>query len=603
MTTEHTRHRLEDSLHGLPGALLLGFTARRRAFTGFHRIEHTAVDLFASQCSGARMKILPVLALCALPVWGDEKLDLEVIHRIKTEAFERSQVMDTLFYLTDVNGPRLTNSPGYTTAAKWSVGRLTEWGITQPRLEKWGTFGRGWSFSRVAVHLTAPSLASLEAAPKAWSGGTTGPVSGEVVYAPVYSKDDADIFNDLTLLANHLERYMQKNRGALKGKVVLVSEAREFKPSKELSFSRLDETKLSDISKAAEPMSLPAFERPLQALPKDDKKRAALLSLAPSSVVEDFFLRRRKVTARLVDFFRSEGAVAVLNADDRGDGGLIFTEGTGTWDLNAPPSAPTLTLAPESYNRLVRLTERKIPTKVEVDLRVHFDDSTADSFNVVAEIPGGKKKDEVVMLGGHLDSWHTATGATDNATGVAVMMEAMRILKTLQLPLERTVRLALWSGEEQGLLGSKGYVQNHFGDPASLKLKPEHAKLAAYFNVDNGGGKIRGIYLQRNDMVRPIFDAWLSAFRDLGASTISPRDTGGTDHKSFDALGLPGFQFIQDPLDYMSRTHHSAVDSVDHVEPSDVMQASAIVAAFAYAAANRPQMLPRKPLPKPVPAK
>jgi carboxypeptidase Q len=549
------------------------------------------------------MKMLRILALCALPAWAEEKLDLQVVHRIKTEAFERSQVMDTLFYLTDVNGPRLTNSPQYTAAAKWTVGRLNEWGISQPHLEKWGTFGRGWSFSRVAVHLTSPSPANLEAAPKAWSGGTTGPVSGDVLYAPVYLKDDKDIFDDLTQLANHLERYMQKTRGTLKGKVLLVSEARELKQSKEPAFSRLDDAKLSDIGKAAEPMSLPAFERPLQALPKDDKKRAALLSLAPSSVLEDFFLRRRKITARLVEFFRNEGVVAVLSTDERGDGGLIFTEGIGVWELNAPPSAPTLTLAPESYNRLVRLAERKIPATVEVDLRVQFDDSTADSFNVVAEIPGGKKKDEVVMLGAHLDSWHTATGATDNATGVAVMMEAMRILKTLQLPLDRTVRLALWSGEEQGLLGSKGYVLNHFGDAASLKLKPEHAKLAAYFNVDNGAGKIRGVYLQRNDMVRPIFESWLSAFRDLGAGTISPRDTGGTDHKSFDAIGLPGFQFIQDPLDYMSRTHHSAVDSIDHVEAADVMQASAIVAAFAYAAANRPQMLPRKPLPKQAPAK
>jgi carboxypeptidase Q len=545
------------------------------------------------------MKNALVLLCFAFSSAAQDKLDLEVVHRIKQEAFVHSKVMDHLFFLTDVNGPRLTNSPGYKTATTWAMTRLGEWGLSQPRLEKWGTFGRGWSFSRASVHLLAPTTATLEAAPKAWSGGTAGPVAGDVLYAPVFSKKDADVFNDLTELTRHLDKYMQKFRGALKGKVVLVSEARDFKaPSKEAPTPRYDDAKLGDLGKASEPMALPEYEVPLQRLPADDKKRAALFNLAPPSVIEDYYLRRRRITAKLIEFYRSEGAVAVLNTDDRGDGGLIFTEGLGSWELNAPSSVPTLALAPESYNRLARLVERRVPTKVEVDLRVQFDDSTADAFNVVAEIVGTKKKDEVVMLGAHLDSWHSATGATDNAAGVAVMMEAMRILKALKLPLERTVRLALWSGEEQGLLGSKGYVQNHFGNPATMQLKPEHAKLAAYFNVDNGGGKIRGIYLQQNDMVKPVFEAWLGPFRDLGAGSISPRDTGGTDHQSFDAVGLPGFQFIQDPQDYMSRTHHSAVDTIDHIDPADVMQASAIVAAFAYAAANRPQMLPRKPLPQ-----
>jgi carboxypeptidase Q len=548
------------------------------------------------------MKNAFMLLCFAFSAAAQDKLDLEVVHRIKQEAFVHSKVMDHLFFLTDVNGPRLTNSPGYKTATTWAMTRLGEWGLSQPRLEKWGTFGRGWSFSRASVHLLAPTTATLEAAPKAWSGGTAGPVAGDVLYAPVFTKKDTDVFNDLAELTRHLDNYMQKFRGALKGKVVLVSEAREFKaPSKEAPTPRYDDVKLGDLGKASEPMALPDYEVPLQRLPADDKKRAALFSLAPPSVIEDFFLRRRRITAKLIEFYRSEGAVAVLNTDDRGDGGLIFTEGLGSWELNAPISVPTLALAPESYNRLARLVERKVPTKVEVDLRVQFDDSSGDAFNVVAEIAGTKKKDEVVMLGAHLDSWHSATGATDNAAGVAVMMEAMRILKALKLPLERTVRLALWSGEEQGLLGSKGYVQNHFGNPATMQLKPEHAKLAAYFNVDNGGGKIRGIYLQQNDMVKPVFEAWLGPFRDLGAGSISPRDTGGTDHQSFDAVGLPGFQFIQDPQDYMSRTHHSAVDTIDHIDPADVMQASAIVAAFAYAAANRPQMLPRKPLPQAAP--
>jgi Zn-dependent M28 family amino/carboxypeptidase len=247
--------------------------------------------------------------------------------------------------------------------------------------------------------------------------------------------------------------------------------------------------------------------------------------------------------------------------------------------------------------------ERKVPVKVEVELRARFHDDNPDGVNVIAEIPGGKKKDEVVMLGAHLDSWHGGTGATDNAAGSAVVLEAFRILKTLNVPMERTVRLALWSGEEEGLFGSRGYVREHFGDPVTMALKPEHARLAAYFNIDNGTGKIRGVYLQGNDMVRPIFEQWLSPFSDMGATALSIRNTGGTDHESFDAVGLPGFQFIQDPLDYDTRTHHSTLDVYDHLQAGDLMQASAILASFVYNAATRPEMLPRKPLPKALPPK
>jgi Zn-dependent M28 family amino/carboxypeptidase len=259
-------------------------------------------------------------------------------------------------------------------------------------------------------------------------------------------------------------------------------------------------------------------------------------------------------------------------------------------------------LAPEHFNRLWRLTDKQVPLEVELDLRVSFIDS-ARTANVIGEIPGGEKKNEVVMLGGHLDSWHAGTGATDNGAGCAVVLEALRILKALDLKLDRTVRLALWSGEEQGLYGSRAYVKQHFADPATMAVNADHAKFCGYFNLDNGSGKIRGVHLQGNDMMRPIFESWFTPFKDLGAGTITIRDTGGTDHLSFDAVGLPGFQFIQDPLDYGSRTHHSELDVYDHAEPGDLMQASAIMAAFVYNAANRPEMLPRKPLPKPLPAK
>jgi Zn-dependent M28 family amino/carboxypeptidase len=239
---------------------------------------------------------------------------------------------------------------------------------------------------------------------------------------------------------------------------------------------------------------------------------------------------------------------------------------------------------------------------MEFDIKAQFHDETTKAYNVMAEIPGSTRKDEYVLLGGHLDSWQGATGATDNATGVAVMMEAARILKALNLPLQRSVRLGLWSAEEQGLIGSRAYVKDHLADPADMKLKPEHGKITAYFNIDNGSGKIRGIYTQGNDMVKPIVGAWLAPFRDMGVTTVSNRSTGGTDHQAFDAVGVPGFQFIQDPLDYRARTHHSNMDTMDRVPKGDLMQMAAILAAFAYHAANRDGLLPRKPLPKPRPA-
>jgi Zn-dependent M28 family amino/carboxypeptidase len=334
-------------------------------------------------------------------------------------------------------------------------------------------------------------------------------------------------------------------------------------------------------------------------LPADRKKRTALMANLPLEMQEDYWRRRQAAMDPLNAFLRSEQVAAVLRVDQRGAGGFLFAESAGSFKTNAPEAPPSIVLAPEQYNRLWRLTEKHLPVEVAVDLKASFIENPFIA-NVIGEIPGTSKKDEIVMLGAHLDSWHAGTGATDNAAGCAVMLEAMRILKTLQLKMDRTVRVALWSGEEQGLYGSRAYVRDHFGDAITMELKPEHAKLAAYFNVDNGSGRIRGIHLQGNDMARPIFEAWLAPFKDLGADTISIRDTGGTDHLSFDAVGLPGFQFIQDPLDYGSRTHHSDMDVYDHVEPGDLMQAAAIVASFAYNAATRTEMIPRKPLPKPL---
>ncbi|HWE29290.1 MAG TPA: M28 family peptidase [Polyangia bacterium] len=544
--------------------------------------------------------ILGLAASTALAA-GGESIDLNVVHRIKAEAFDNGQVMDHLFWLTDANGPRLTNSPGFRAAAEWAQKTLKSWGASNTHLEKWGAFGRGWSLSRFSLSLVQPVYAPLHGAPKAWSGGTKGKVAAELVYAPLFTKSDDDVRYSIPKRAAHIKRYMDEHKGKLRGKIVLVTEPREFEPSKDPTVQRYDDPKLTSLVAAPEVSPPKKYDWPLMEMPSDRKKRMAMFMTLPTEVAWDFFARLERTTDVLFDFLRAEGAVAVLSTDDRGEGGVVFAENDADWQLKAPITIPSIALAPEHYNRLVRLVERKVPTQVEVDVETKFNDDQPDGYNVIAEIPGHKKRDEVVMLGAHLDSWHAGTGATDNGAGSSVVLEAFRILRALKLPMDRTVRLALWSGEEQGLFGSRGYVLSHFGDPVTMALKPEHQKLAGYFNLDNGSGKIRGIYLQGNDMVRPIFESWLAPFKDEGATTITIRNTGGTDHQSFDAVGLPGFQFIQDPLDYGSRTHHSELDVYDHANPSDLMQASAIVASFVYAAAMRPEMLPRKPLPKPLP--
>jgi hypothetical protein len=530
-----------------------------------------------------------------------DTMDLKVVQRLKTEA-SRGQVMDHLFWLTDANGPRLTNSPGFRSAADWAVRTLKSWGAQNPHLERWGTFGRGWALNRLSINLVQPVYAPLHGIAKAWSAGTRGKVTAELIYAP-FNRGGENDWLSIARTLEHNKRYMDEYRGKLHGKIVLMSRLREWEPSKEPAVRRYDDAKLTELGTTPENALPVPYEWPMMELPASDKERQALFNQLPTEVMWEYFDRLSQTRDALSDFFRAEGAVAVFTTDERGEGGVLFSENSGHWQQKGKESIPTVVIVPEQYNRLARLLQRKTRPQVELDVDTRFIDDAPDGVNVIAEIPGRKRKDEIVMLGGHLDSWHSGTGATDNGAGSAVVLEAFRLLKTLGLPMDRTVRLALWSGEEQGLYGSRGYVAQHFGDPVTMQLRPEHAKLAGYFNLDNGSGKIRGIYLQGNEVVRPIFDAWLAPFRDEGATTISPRNTGGTDHLSFDAVGLPGFQFIQDPLDYESRTHHSELDVYEHANPSDLMQASAIMAAFVYAAANRTEMLPRKPLPPPLPPK
>jgi carboxypeptidase Q len=549
------------------------------------------------------LRIAVVSALFAQAALADERVDLAVVYRIKSEAFQGSKVMDHLFWLTDANGPRLTGSPGLRSAQEWAVRTLQGWGAANPRLEKWGTFGRGWSMSRFSASMLLPTFSPLSAIPKAWSGGTEGAVTAEVVLAPLFLPSERAEMSDLSKVSARIHKYTEEHKGQFRGKVVLLEKARELELPSEVVSSRFDEAKLAALVAAPEPAPSAPLEWPITRIPSEPAKIREYFATVPLPVQDDYFERRNAAYNPLWAFFRAEGVTAVFMTDRRGDGGLLFAESVNGWTPKNPIPPPVIVVAPESYGRMARLVERRIPVKVEVELQVRFYEDNPDGFNVVAEIPGGKKRDEVVMLGGHLDSWHAGTGATDNAAGSAVVLEAFRILKALNLPMDRTVRLALWSGEEEGLLGSEGYVKNHFGDIVTMSLKPEQAKVAAYFNLDNGTGKIRGIYLQGNDMARPIFEQWLVPFHDQGAKTVTIRNTGGTDHQSFDAIGIPGFQFIQDPLDYLTRTHHSSLDTYDHLQAGDLMEASAILAWFVYEAATRPEPIPRKALPKPLPPK
>lgn len=519
-----------------------------------------------------KRRVFLVVALAALPLLLlAENVDLSVVHRIKAEAFQNSKVMDYVFYLTDVHGPRVSGSPAYRAAAEWVVRTAKEIGLENPRLEKWGTIGRGWHFTRFSVHLVQPVEAPLIGFPLAWTAGTNGPVTAEAVLAPVQSEAD-----------------FAKFKGQLKGKIVLTDPSRQLEPRTTPELHRYTDAELAERAKAPEPGQVPfAMPFPRPAGPPSPQFRQ--------------MAQARELRNKLARFLKDEGALVVVTPGQRGDYGTVFGTSGGPRELKEPVPLPTIALATEHYNRLIRLLEKKIPVKLEVDVRAVIEEREVEGFNVIAELPGTRKKDELVMIGAHLDSWHGGTGATDNAAGCAVMLEVMRILKTLDLKMDRTVRMALWDAEELGLLGSRAYVKEHFADRETMQLKKDFHKLSGYFNLDNGSGKIRGVYLQGNDMMRPIFEAWLAPFRDLGVTTVTIANTSGTDHLSFDAVGLPGFQFIQDPLDYSTRTHHSNMDVYERIQRGDLMQAAAVIASCVYHAATRPELLPRKPLPKPQP--
>jgi len=526
-----------------------------------------------------------------------DRSDLAVVGRIKTEAFENSQVMDTLEYLTDQYGPRLTASPEWREAADWAVKRLQGYGLEHAGLEKWGAPGRAWSLKRASLEMLEPRYSPLVAAALAWSDGTHGIKIGDVILARYGS---GRTMQDPKKAQDEFDKFVAEWKGKLKGKIVLLAPLLLVDPAAKPLFERYTTQELSDMAEAPAPfLKAPVDLENLKFPDTEDQQELARFNYSlPAPVREQFRKKREALAARRAKFFKEEGVVAIVGSDRRAHDGLLFAEAAGPYDAKDTLAPPKFVVTQEQYNRILRLIDRKVPVKVRVELEAEVSKENQDAYNIVGEIPGGAKKDELIMVGAHFDSWHTGTGATDNGAGSAVMIEAMRILKTLNLKLDRTVRIALWSGEEQGLLGSQAYVKEHFGDPQTMKLTEQHAKLSGYFNLDNGSGKIRGVYLQGNDSMRPVFDGWLSAFRDQGVSTVSIRNTGGTDHLSFDAVGLPGFQFIQDPLDYTTLTHHSDMDTYDHIQAPDLMQAAAVIATVVYNAANRPEMLPRKELPK-----
>ncbi len=517
------------------------------------------------------------------------------IARIKEEGEKRSQVMATLGTLTDVIGPRLSGSPALKRANEWTRDEMAKWGLENAHLEPWGPFGRGWTLKRFSAQVIEPQCIPLIAVPKAWSPSLEGGLTAEVIHFD--AKTEADF---------------EKYKGKLKGAIVLTSPTVDVPARFEPLASRKTDKRLLDLADAPEP-GQPRAGRPRQGPPRPESKPDAAKGLSPM-----------ELQARKRAFLAEERPALVIDPSRNGDGGTLFVQAAEvftpapepTEDDDAPPKRvrawdkdadviPHLVMAKEHYNRLVRMLAAGESIKMAVDLAVEYQDEDLNCHNTIAEIPGTDLKDEIVMLGGHLDSWHGGTGATDNAVGCAVAMEAARIIKALDLKPRRTIRVALWTGEEQGIFGSKAYVEEHFGkrgDDGSEGTKPEHDKLSGYFNLDNGTGKIRGVYLQGNEAVRPIFRKWLQPFRDMGAQTLSIANTGGTDHLSFDAVGLPGFQFIQDEIEYGTRTHHSNMDLYDRAQVDDLKQASIIMAAFVYNTAMMDEKLPRKPAPAPKPA-
>ncbi len=513
--------------------------------------------------------------LVAAPLAAQPAPDWEVLGRIRDEGLHRSQVMDHARHLTDSIGARLTGSPAYAEAAEWTRGRFAAWGLAEPRLEPF-EFGEGWSFTRAEARLIAPRVAVLSALPKAWTPPTAGPLRGPALEVEI------ETLEQVRALA-----------GRVAGRILVVSAPAERKDPEAPMFSRHDAVSLAELVE----FDIPDGRDPEGRLRK--------------------MRERRRVWRAANELFAAEGALATVEVSSLAHGALRVAGGGNLGVPGEPLGVPGMVMAVESFDRVLRLLRDGVPVELELNVEASFHRDSNLVANTLADLPGRDAQGEIVMAGAHLDSWHAGTGATDNAAGVAVVMEAARILKSLGARPKRTVRFALWGGEEQGMVGSKAYVAQHFAErpaPADadelalaprfrretwpVRPKPEHARLAAYFNVDNGGGRLRGLYAQENLGARALFERWLAPLADLGASSVTLENTGSTDHVPFDRAGLPGFQFIQDERDYSTRTHHSNLDTYDHLDREDLMQAAVVLASVLWQAAEEDAPFPRKPMPQ-----
>jgi carboxypeptidase Q len=524
--------------------------------------------------------LCPTVLLTAGIAAAQEKIDLDAANRIRDTSLNHSQIMEMLGYLTDVTGPRLTGSPNLKRAEEYARDKLREWGLENAHLEAWGPFGRGWSLEGFTANVLSPRFSPLIAYPKAWSPGTNGIVRGEVVLLDAKTVVDLD-----------------KYKGKLKGKIVLFSQARQIDPLFDPPAHRQTDEELLRLANA-QPSGEP---RPFQFTP--EQRSAEELNYRKWQLLQD-----EGAAVVMQPSYRDAGAIYVTSATVPYPPDVPFEKRAHAWDLSKPVVVPQVNVAAEQYNGIVRQLTRGIPVQLEVNIAVRFSEDDPMSYNVIAEIPGTDLKDEVVMVGGSIDSWHSAVGATDNAVGAATALEVIRILQSLKLKPRRTVRIGLWSAEEQGALGSHAYVTAHPGRKLSAvedqpgraryEFKPEYEKFDAYFNFDYGTGRIRGLYLQGSEAARPIFHELLDPYRDLGASTLSMAYIGATDHIPFDEVGLPAFQWIRDYMEGdNTRAPHTNMDTYDHVLEGDLKQSAAVAASLIYQIAMRDERIPRKPLP------
>jgi len=607
----------------------------------------------------AAFATLFVVTVIGLPLASQqESIDMASIEKIKAQGLDvnNSKVMEIASYLTDVYGPRLSGSPNIKKAGDWTVGKMKEWGLVNAALEPWpadpsgqnGGFPCGWTNDKFYLSAVTPQAFPIRGTPTAWTPGTNGPVRGEVVFIP-------------TDMTEEQIKSMYAN-GRLKGKWVISAPAPNVTayfnpPATRYTTEQLDRMEnppppdpnaparggragqAGQAGRAGAPATPPAAGRaagapttpaappPPPPVRKDPcrgttpdpawvKAQAdAQAAAAAAAAANPAGAQGAGAGGRAGGggggrggqgggfnrnaYFKEQGVLGTFSTAASGHG--VYTIGGGGVGTDPGTKLTAITIAAEEYGRIHRMVTKGVPVTIEADIRNTFTPNPP-MFNVVGEIRGTDKADEVVMLGAHFDSWHASTGATDNAAGSAAMLEAMRILKASGVPLRRTVRIGLWNGEEQGLIGSRLYVQQHYGGgrgrgagAAAIPTTPEHAKFSGYFNIDNGTGAIRGVYLQGNAAVGPIFKAWMDPFKSIGMTHIAAGNTGGTDHQSFDGVGLPGWQFIQDTIEYNSMTHHTNLDSYERLQAEDMRKNATIAAAFAFLAANRDQLLPRKP--------